>query len=98
MIKVRLPQSRRPHAGNQLHDELVAAGLSPSRVFVSAGRTTFLIPGGEAARAREAIAAHVKREPPRPPDRAALLARVRAAQPGTTELRDAVAAALEALL
>ena len=98
MRVIEVKQSARAHDGNQLHDEMIAAGLQPYPVYVHDDRTEFHLPDADEPKARQVIARHEKKERPKPPDRKTLVARVRAAKPGTVELRDAIAEALEALL
>lgn len=90
-MQVIVQQAERPHNGNQLHDEMIAAGLAPDPVHVYEDRTELTFADKkDAEKAKGVIAAHAKKERPKPADRQALREQARAAKT-VAELRDVVA-------
>lgn len=90
IITVR--QAERPNDANQLHQELIAAGVSPQLVESDATETRVHVAPSQEAAARSVVAAHVKQPRPAPPNLKALADSFRAAVNNATTVAQIKAA------
>jgi hypothetical protein len=97
---ITITQADRPHDTNQLHDELIAAKVTPERVESdpATGTTRIYVAEADAANAEKIVAAHQKRARLAPADRRALLADLKGETMSAVSASPSYRAKLEKLL